>query len=223
MARHVRFGLVAFIALLAGCAAETDGSDLDPGDPDEESGSSSSAQTTATCAGSDDALFFHGMHGYGRELGGGGICAPRLENAGANGFWSAAAFMKAPGAEVVGGYSAGRIPLVRRLASGRGMERTAVLLDGSWADGARFEGRTGPAIVKAWLEADPSRTFVLVYIPSSAGWREYQALASGPVASQVKVCAIRTTHLELPRVAGPKLMLDPEGWLAERCPTGSAR
>lgn len=222
MNRKALLGLVGMLAALAGCAAETDdASDLDPGDPDEET--SSSAQTTRTCASTDGALFFHGMHGYGRDLGGGGICAPRLENSGANGFWSGAAFMTAPGASVVGGYSAGRIPLVRRLAGGLGEERTAVLLDGSWADGARFAGKTGPAVVKAWLEADPARTFVLVYIPSSAGWREYQALATGPLASQVKVCAIRTGHLELPRVVGPKLLLDPEAWLAERCPTGTAR
>ncbi len=222
MNRRALLGVVAAFAGLAGCAADTDGaSDLDPGDPDEET--SASAQTTRTCASTDDALFFHGMHGYGRDLGGGGVCAPRLENTGANGFWSGAAFTSAPGAEVVGGYSAGRIPLIRRLAADRGRERTAVLLDGSWSDGARFEGKTGPAIVEAWLAADPSRTFVLVYIPSSAGWREYAALASGPAASQVKVCAVRTGHLELPRVVGSSLLRAPSSWLSERCPTGTAR
>lgn len=177
-----------------------------------------------SCDASDTALFFHGLNGGGHELGGDGICAPAIANGGASGFWSDVAFASAPSARVVGGYSAGRIPLIRRLEADDAHETTAVLLDGSWADGPRYDGRTGPDIVRKWLERDPTRVFVLVHLDSSAGWREYAALAQGDVGERVKICTVtHGVHGELARIVGPELFLDPEAWLRERCIDGRAQ
>lgn len=204
---------VALAGLLAGCAADQGA----PEDADADPSSGSEAVTAKPCAATDTSLFFHGMSGYGRELAQPGLCVPSLANAGANGFWSDVAFTRAPAAAIVGGYSAGRIPLVRRLAKDSGSAQTAVMLDPSYADGPRFDGRTGPDIVEAWLDHDAARRFVLVYLPSSAGWREYAALAKGPHAAQVNVCAVAGTHLELPARVTAQLFVDPDAWVAERC------
>jgi hypothetical protein len=210
---------IACAALASGCAAGPDGEDeVDLGAAQAYSGRSAPAPR---CGETDRGLFFHGMSGYGRQLGGEGLCAPAIVNAGPSDFWSDVAFASAPSARVVGGYSAGRIPKLRRLAANRGDETTAVLLDGSWADGPRFAGKTGPDLVRAWLQADESRRFILVYLPSSAGWREYVALARTPVGARVTVCALtHGTHGELSQIVGPELFLDPDAWLSERCPAG---
>lgn len=215
--------LVLLATSLAACVASPpDASDVDPGDPTDAS--SAAQTTTASCKTDDAALFFHGMNGYGRELGGGGICAPAITNGGDTGFWSGIANVRAPGAKVVGGYSAGRVPLVRRLEKGTGDEQIAVMLDGSWSDGARFDGRTGPDVVRSWLEGDAQRRFVLVYLTSSAGWREYKALETSSVAEQVTSCAVSgVTHFDLPRLVGKELFLDPDAWLAERCVDGKVK
>ncbi len=216
MARHLRsahaLALVVSIAL-AGCASESGDAD----DSDAAPSSGSEAVSAKPCLATDSALFFHGLNGFGRQLARPGLCVPALGEE--TGFWSDVAYTKAAAAEVVGGYSAGRIPLLRRLAKGEGLERTAVLLDGSWADGPRFDGRTGPSIVDAWLDKDPERRFVLVYLPSSAGWREFVALASGAHKDQVTVCPIAGNHShgELPEIVTPKLFLDPDAWVTERC------
>jgi hypothetical protein len=203
--------LVALVALsVAGCAS-------DPGATDDDPASGTDAVTTRPCLATDSALFFHGLSGYGRELATSGLCVPSVGNSGANGFWSDVAFIPAPAATIVGGYSAGRLPLVRRLAKGEGSEQTAVMLDPSYSDGPRFEGRTGPAIVDEWLDRDAARRFVLVYSPSSTGWSEYAALATGVHADQVKVCSVTGSHLELPRVVTSQLFVDPATWVTQRC------
>ena len=91
------------------------------------------------------------------------------------------------------------------------------MLDPSYADGPRFDGRTGPDIVEAWLDKDPARRFVLVYLPSSAGWREFAALAHGAHGDRVKTCAVTGTHLGLPALVTSELFVDPDAWVAERC------
>lgn len=205
--------ILAGAAPVTGCAAAAD--DADPGDADPSSGAA--AVTEQPCLATDTTLFFHGLSGYGRELAQSGLCVPKIANSGEGGFWSDYAFTPAPSSKVVGGYSAGRIPLLRRLAKGEGPETTAVMLDPSYADGPRFEGRTGPSIVDAWLAKSAERRFVLVYLPSSAGWREFAALARGAHAEQVKVCAVTGTHLGLPALVTAKLFTSTDAWLAERC------
>jgi len=122
------------------------------------------------------------------------------------------------------GYSSGRIALLRRLALiGDGAH--AVLLDPSYPDGLRdFTGRgpqRGKDIVKAWLVADPARTFLLVYSTRSTGWAEYAALRTTEVAAQVKVCAVDAPHLQVPAVPHVHdALVDPDGWDNGRCRWG---
>ena len=122
------------------------------------------------------------------------------------------------------GYSSGRIALLRRLALiGDGAH--AVLLDPSWPDGLRdFTGRgaeRGPDIVKAWLAADPMRTFLLIYSTRSTGWAEYAGLLASEVGARVKVCSVDEPHLLVPTV--PEVdaaVVDPDGWDNGRCTWG---
>ncbi|MBX3191978.1 MAG: hypothetical protein KF819_33615 [Labilithrix sp.] len=200
---------LAIALAAAGCASEVPA--------DDESESAGSAASRFTCKETDEGLFFHGMHAYGRSLRTDGLCVPSLTN---GEFSSDVAFVSAPASKVVGGYSAGRIPLLRRLAraGADSPELRAVLLDGSWADGPRFQGRTGPDIVASWLEADERRRFVLVYAPASAGWREYVELTRRPeIASRVDVCKLAAGHFELPDRATSELFLDPDAWVETRC------
>jgi hypothetical protein len=166
------------------------------------------------CRATDRTLYFHGTSGYGRELARPGVCAPRVEE-----FWSDdLARIDARATDVLAGYSAGRIPVLRRLDAGVAIEKTVVLLDPSWVDGRRFAGKTGPEIVEAWLNADRARRFVLVYSPSSVGHREYASLATlEHIGTQVMVCKLDGQHLDLPRLAGPELLLSIDQWLATRC------
>ena len=218
MAR-ARWRMAACLVLagsLVACAAQP-GDAEDIGDTPPSSGSE--AVTAKPCLATDSSLFFHGLSGYGREIARPGLCLPSLSNSGDNSFWSDVAYLSAPAATVVGGYSAGRIPLLRRLAKGDGLEETAVMLDPSWADGPRFDGRTGPAIVDSWLGHDAARKFVLVYLPASAGWKEFAALATGAHAEQVTVCPItgHHEHLELPGLVTAQLFTDPAAWVTDRC------
>lgn len=213
-------GLVVSAATLAavGCASPDVPEDFANPDPDEDAALAQTVSATPSCASSDQALFFHGLQGYGREIRTSGLCAPSI-----TAFSGPVASTSAPAATVVGGYSAGRIPLLLRMQKGKAKEKTAIMLDGSWADGRRYSGKTGPEIVSDWLSEDPERKFVLVYLESSAGWREYEALTSGPVASQITTCAVGgMSHFDLPRFVSADLFLDPDTWLADRCPTGRA-
>ena len=124
--------------------------------------------------------------------------------------------------DVITGYSSGRIALLRRLALvGDGAH--AVMLDPSWEDGKRdFAGRGpeyGDQIVKDWLVADPSRTFLLIYSTTSTGWARYKALADDPdVAAQVSTCLVARPHLALPQT--PHLhdaLVDPVDWDRAPC------
>lgn len=124
-------------------------------------------------------------------------------------------------ARSIGGYSSGRIALLRRLALSPGRARWAVMLDPSWADGTRnFAGTqtTGPAIVASWLRGDRARRFMLVYATGSAGWREYAALADErDLAGRVKICSVSVAHFEVPGEVGAGAIIDPESWDNGRC------
>jgi hypothetical protein len=99
------------------------------------------------------------------------------------------------------------------------------MLDPSWIDGARdFLGRgpeRGEDIVKAWLLADPARTFVLIYSTRSVGWANYAALRTSEVGAQVKVCSVTLPHLLVP--TAPDLhdaLVDPDAWDNGTCSWG---
>lgn len=177
---------------------------------------------TGPCAADDAVLYFHGRGRQGLEVASEGICAPRLEDDGAPGFWAdETALVSAPGAAVVAGFSAGRIPLLRRLKDGSSGERVAALIDPSWADGPRFDGATGPDIVARWLEADDARAFVLIYSPDAAGHAEYRVLADGPLSARIRVCAVPVPHAEVPAAVGSAFLRDPLAWIASACPAGT--
>jgi hypothetical protein len=119
------------------------------------------------------------------------------------------------------GYSSGRIALLRRLALvGDGAH--AVMLDPSWEDGARDFTGNGPQygadIVRAWLDADPSRTFLLIYSTRSVGWSSYAALRDGDDGARVKVCSVDQPHLLVPTVPHVHdALVDPDAWDNGRC------
>jgi hypothetical protein len=128
---------------------------------------------------------------------------------------------------VIAGYSSGRIALLRRLAL-VGDGRHAVMLDPLWPDGERdFLGRgpeRGEELVRAWLRADPRRTFLLIYSAGSAGWYGYAALQQTDVGARVKVCSLEEPHLLVPAAAGIRdALVDPEGWDNGACSWGTGR
>ena len=204
--------MLAAWAIACGLAAWGCGSPDDGAAPDEST--VDDALTTQSCDAADTAVFFHGMGGAGRELGGPGLCVPRMSD---SEFSSSIASVEAPGARVVGGYSAGRLTLLKRLASEAGHESVAIMLDPSYSDGRRFSGSTGPEIVTRWLDGDASRRFVFLYSTSSVGWREYMELTRGPHADRVRVCVLHGAHLTLPATVGRKLFVDVDAWVTERC------
>jgi hypothetical protein len=143
------------------------------------------------------------------------MCDPDIDKRG--GFWSNVDLEPAPGAKVVGGFSAGRIPLVRRLAAGAANEKTAIMLDPSYSDGARFDGKTGPDIVTKWLRDDPARRFIFVYSTKSVGWSEYMEIALTDVGPRMRVCSVTKNHADVPGFVTAQLFLDLDRWLLERC------
>jgi hypothetical protein len=220
----------AALFLLVGCAEPA--IDLDaPQDADEADDGKVDA-ASASCAnvrcGDPDALtiLFPGNpacsgHGCERNLAGDDVYIPPR-----NGHPFGDTYrMGTHEPDTLAGYSSGRIALLRRLALvGDGMH--AVMLDPSWPDGLRdFTGRgpeRGEDIVRAWLAADPARTFLLVYSSRSTGWQNYAALLHGEVATQVKVCVVDVPHLLVPRV--PQLdeaLVDPDTWDNGRCQWGT--
>lgn len=59
-----------------GCAVPSGDPDgADPGEPDEAAAAQTAA-SAGSCATSDQALFFHDLGHYGREIATSGLCAP---------------------------------------------------------------------------------------------------------------------------------------------------
>jgi hypothetical protein len=206
-----RFAPVLVLAAVAACGAE-------PGV--EEGGSSSEAQTGAEGA---RHILFPGNPACGGPcesfLAGADLYVPRTNGRP----WGDTYELGRKDADSAGGYSSGRIALLRRLALLPSGQRVAVLLDPSWPDGQRdFAGETttGPEIVSRWLEGDADRRFVLVYSTQSTGWKEYAALQRAPLGARVRVCSVDAPHLQVPRAVGRKALVEPETWDNGTCSWG---
>lgn len=218
-----------FAVAIAGCAAAP-GPDLDqPQDAEPEAGKADAA--AATCAtvrcGDPEAvnILFPGNpacagHGCERALAGDELFVPPRNGRP----WDDTYALGTMAPRILSGYSSGRIALLRRLALiGDGVR--AVMIDPSWPDGLRdFAGRgpeRGEDIVRAWLTADPARSFVLIYSKRSAGWADYAALQASPVGARVTVCAVDQPHLLVPTVGHLRDALTGDGVasIAPRCAT----
>lgn len=213
-------GLV-WIGLVAGCAAP--GSELDEPQDAIDSGEPGKEDSTCSLArcGAPDApnILFPG-----NPVCSGGGCERHLASAElyipprGGRPWGDTFALGTDAPVTLAGFSSGRIALLRRLGL-VGDGEHAVLLDPSWPDGERdFLGRgpeRGEDIVRAWLAADPARTFTLVYSTRSVGWEGYAALVvDGDVGAQVRVCTVDAPHLRVPRVEGiEQALVDPVGWL----------
>ena len=221
--------IAALAAALAGCAEAGDESLDQPQDADPEAGTLAPATTCAMVrCGNPDApnILFPGnpaCSGRGCER---GLASEDLYIPPRNGQpWQDTYQLGTASPDTVSGYSSGRIALLRRLALiGDGAH--AVLLDPSWPDGLRdFTGRgpeRGEDIVKAWLLADPGRTFLLIYSTRSIGWSAYVALQRTEVAARVKVCAVDQPHLRVPMVPNVHdALVDPDDWDNGTCHWGA--
>ena len=223
MRRRVR---IWWCLVVAGCASQRIDPDLDaPQDAVDDGKADGSTQSCDNIkCGNPDApnILFPGnpvcTGGCERNLAGDDLFIPPR-----NGVpWGDTYELGAADATTVSGYSSGRIALLRRLAlAGDGMH--AVMLDPSWDDGARDFTGNGPQhgedIVRAWLEADPSRTFLLIYSTRSVGWSNYAALRdSDDVGDRVKVCSVDQPHLLVPTVPHVHdALVDPDSWDNGRC------
>ena len=208
--------------------------------PKSQAAPASSGSTVGPCGTDSAAVFFHGLGGAGRDvMSTPHVCVPSIGNDEFATTDTTPGY--APEAEkmhVVAGFSAGRIPLIRRLEQDTRLHGTsltyAVLLDPSWADGSIYRKytadcsrylRTGPEIVAEWLATDVSRHFILAYL-SDAGSSEYSALAESktkdtaglPIAARVCVVKVAASdHLGVPRALGNSILTDPAGWARRYC------
>ena len=154
--------VAAFVAsAVAGCA-----SPADDGDGDVAHGSSQAVSST------DGYVYFHGMShlGFARDalrngVGTPSVLAPSMSDAQIQDdvAGNVIDFLGARHDAVAAGYSLGRIPVLRLMASNAvGMTR-AVLVDPTY-DGSHALGfGVGGQIARAWLDADDARTLLLVY------------------------------------------------------------
>ncbi len=153
-----RLGIV-ILALLAGCAAPTT--------EETDDGTSEAAQT-----GTGGYVYFHGMShlGFARsdlknEVGSDSLVTPSLSDAQlqADPPKVVVDFLAGREGATVAGYSLGRLPVLRLMkASAKGMTH-AVLVDPTYDSSAVLGRGVGGSVAKEWLDADESRTFLLVY------------------------------------------------------------
>jgi hypothetical protein len=186
-------GAVLLAGLIAGCAATSD--DGEEGDP------AGAAQAVSS---HDGFVYFHGMSHLGftrdalrAELGTQSLLAPSLSDAQiqADPARDVVDFLGARESAVVAGYSLGRVPLLRLMAANApGMTRV-VLVDPTY-DGSHALGwGVGGGIARAWLDADPARSLLMVYgdvTRSVDGDDSYvRALATHPRAA---LCYVKGDH-----------------------------
>lgn len=223
----MRLRLAPFV-LLAACATSLDYNEAQDADPDDDGKADLAVQSCATVrCGNPDAttILFPGNlacsgKGCERVLAGDAIYVPPRNSRP----WGDTYELGTQPAIVLAGFSSGRIALLRRLAF-VGDGEHAVMLDPSWIDGARDFLGNGPEhgedIVKAWLLADPARTFLLIYSTRSVGWSNYAALRRSEVGAQVKVCKVTQPHLLVPSIPGLRdALIDPDAWNNGTCVWG---
>jgi hypothetical protein len=191
--RRVAFAAAFVVSAMAGCA-----SPADDGDADVAQGSSQAVSTT------DGYVYFHGMShlGFARDalrsgLGNPSVLAPSLSDAQIQDevAGNVIDFLGARHEAVAAGYSLGRIPVLRLMASNAiGMTR-AVLVDPTY-DGSHALGfGVGGGIARAWLDADPARSLLLVYgdvTRSLGGEKSYTTALTGH--ARASLCYVRGDH-----------------------------
>lgn len=155
----MKLGAALSLALaLSACAPPT---------PEEDDGTSEAAQT-----GVGGYVYFHGMSRLGvprdalrAEVGAESLVTPRLTDAQllSDPPKVVVDFLAGREGATIAGYSLGRVPVLKlMMANARGVTR-AVLVDPTY-DGSRALGTAlGGQIARAWLDADDSRSVLLVY------------------------------------------------------------
>jgi hypothetical protein len=217
MRRRLELRSLSLTALLlaSGCAATTS---------DEEAGSTEAAVNAVSGSETSDHILYPGDPACGgpceKSIAGADLYIPARNGSP----WGDTYALGKEKVDSAGGYSSGRIALLRRLAFLPNGQRVALLLDPSWPDGERnFTGSvtTGPNIVKTWLEGAPNRKFVLIHSTTSVGWKEYDALRSSTVGAQVRVCSVAAGHLDVPKTVGHGAIVAPDQWDNGTCVWGS--
>lgn len=214
---------------IAGCATAEDFDDAQDADPADHEKADLATQTceTVRCGNPDaDAILFPGnpgcAGGKGCER---GLASDELYIPPRSGRpWADTYELGAWPARTLAGFSSGRIALLRRLAFVDDGEH-AVMLDPSWADGARdFLGEgpvRGETIVADWLRRDESRLFTLIYSKRSIGWANYAELQKTDVGDRVRVCVVSEPHMLVPTVRDMRTALvDPLAWDNGTCRWG---
>jgi hypothetical protein len=187
-------GLLLFVAGLIGCADETAEEDLEE----------ASQEVTGVSRSEDGIAYFHGMDHLGlsaraiRESAPStDVLAPRLSNAALQGEPSTTtrAFLRGRRRGVVGGYSLGRVPVLRLMAENTPGLTRAIILDPTFDSASGLGKGTGGAIARRWLEGDEGRSLLLVYGDATIGLggeRSYvAALDKHPRAD---LCRVRGDH-----------------------------
>ncbi len=207
---------IAGLLVVAGCAVENG---------EEEPGRTESGVTSVSGSETSDHILYPGDPACGGPCET-SVASPDLFIPATNGRpWGDTYTLGKSKVDSAGGYSSGRIALLRRLALNPDGQRVALLLDPSWPDGERnFAGSvtTGPSIVKSWLAGDPRRKLVLIHSTTSVGWREYDALRFSEVGDRVRVCAVVAGHLDVPETVGTAGIIAPDTWANPTCVWGNA-
>jgi hypothetical protein len=192
--RRVAFLAAFALSAIAGCASPTD-----DGEGDVEQGSTQAISTA------DGFVYFHGMShlgfapsalrtGLGTQQ---SLLAPAMSDAQIQDAVSENVidFLGARHEAVVAGYSLGRIPVLRLMAANAAGMTRAVLVDPTY-DGSHALGfGVGGGIARAWLDADPARSLLLVYgdvTRSLGGETSYVSELSNH--ERASLCYVRGDH-----------------------------
>lgn len=191
-ARRLAFAAAFIVSAVAGCASPTDDGE------DVAQGSSQAVSTT------DGFIYFHGMSrlGFARDalrtgLGGPSLLAPamsdaQLQDAVAD---NVVDFLGARREAVAAGYSLGRVPVLRLMASNAAGMTRAVLVDPTYDGSYALGFGVGGGIARVWLDADPARSLLLVYgdvTRSVGGEKSFVTALRGH--ARASLCYVRGDH-----------------------------